>query len=180
MIGINYGIEAGNQKILEMMEKKYTPEDIFNAISNCNKVGIDAPYEGFLLGMPGETEKTVKETAEFRALLAFISDKNWSIKTQPYLVIAIPGSPLYEYCQQIGVIGKSLDEEENYLIRTSEQNNKNILNYVNKTNSSVKEVHYWLYLFIYASKKAYLNLVIKNNKPIKHKLLQIYKLMYKR
>jgi hypothetical protein len=50
--------------------------------------------------------KTVKETAEIRALLAFVSEKNWSFKTQPYLVIAIPGSPLYEYCQQLGVIGK--------------------------------------------------------------------------
>ena len=175
MIGINYGIEAGNPKILEMMEKKYTPEDIFNAISNCNKVGIDAPYEGFLLGMPGETEKTIKETAEFRASLAFISEKNWNINTLPYLVVAIPGTPLYEYCQQIGVIGKSLDEEENYLIRTSEQNNKNILNYVNKTDSSLKEVNYWFHLFGYASKKAHLNLIIKNNKSIKHKLLQIYK-----
>jgi radical SAM superfamily enzyme YgiQ (UPF0313 family) len=175
LVEISFGIESGSQKILDIMEKKYTLENIYNAISNCKKIGIKSGHDSFLLGMPGETEKTVKETAEFRALLAFVSEKNWSFKTQPYLVIAIPGSPLYEYCQQIGVIGKSLDEEENYLIRTSEQNNKNILNYVNKTNSSVKEVHYWLYLFIYASKKAYLNLVIKNNKPIKHKLLQIYK-----
>jgi radical SAM superfamily enzyme YgiQ (UPF0313 family) len=175
MISINFGIESGNQKILEIMEKKYTPENIFNAISNCNKVGIDAPYEGFLLGMPGETEKTIKETAEFRASLAFISEKNWNINNLPYLVMAVPGTPLYEYCQQIGVIGKSLDEEENYLIRTSEQNNKNILNYVNKTDSSFKEVNYWLHLFGYASKKAHLNLIIKNNKSIKHKLLQIYK-----
>ncbi len=89
--------------------------------------------------------------------------------------MAVPGTPLYEYCQQIGVIGKSLDEEENYLIRTSEQNNKNILNYVNKTDSSFKEVNYWLHLFGYASKKAHLNLIIKNNKSIKNKLLLIYK-----
>jgi len=175
MFGIGFGIESGSQKILDIMEKKYTPEKIYNAISNCKKVGIYSTHEGYLLGMPGETEKTVKESAEFRALLAFESEKDWNLDTLPYLVIAIPGTPLYEYCQQIGAIGKSLDEEEDYLIRTSETNNKNILNYVNKTDSSIKEVHYWLYLFCYASKKAYLNLIIKNNKPIKHKLLQIYK-----
>ena len=175
LVEISFGIESGSQKILDIMEKKYTLENIYNAISNCKKIGIKSGHDCFLLGMPGETEKTVKETAEFRALLAFVSEKNWSFKTQPYLVIAIPGSPLYEYCQQIGVIGKSLDEEENYLIRTSEQNNKNILNYVNKTDSSLKEVNYWFHLFGYASKKAHLNLIIKNNKSIKHKLLQIYK-----
>jgi len=83
MFGIGFGTESGSQKILDIMEKKYTPKIIYNAISNCKKVGIYTTHEGYLIGMPGETEKTVKETAEFRALLAFISDKNWSIKTQP-------------------------------------------------------------------------------------------------
>ena len=52
---------------------------------------------------------------------------DWNI-TKPQLAMAIPGTPLYEYSQQIGVIGKTLDEEEDYLIRTSNSNNKSILN----------------------------------------------------
>jgi hypothetical protein len=88
--------------------------------------------------------------------------------------MAIPGTPLYEYCQQIGVIGKTLDEEEDYLIRLSEHKNTHILNYVNKTNSNIKEVHYWLYLYQYAGKKAYVDLIIKNNKSIRKRLSQIY------
>jgi hypothetical protein len=175
LLFICFGIESGSQKMLDIMEKKFTTEDVYNAILNCKKAGLKSVHENYLLGMPGETEKTVKETAEFRALLSFVSEKNWNVNVLPYLVMATPGTPLYEYCQQIGTIGKSLDEEEDYLIRTADQGNKSILNYVNKTNSSIKEVHYWTYLFYYASKKAYLNLIIKNNKPIKHKLLQIYK-----
>jgi len=175
LLFIGFGIESGSQKMLDIMEKKFTTEDVYNAILNCKKAGLKSVHENYLLGMPGETEKTVKETAEFRALLSFVSEKNWNVNVLPYLVMATPGTPLYEYCQQIGTIGKSLDEEEDYLIRTADQGNKSILNYVNKTNSSIKEVHYWTYLFYYASKKAYLNLIIKNNKPIKHKLLQIYK-----
>jgi len=62
------------------------------------------------------------------------------------LAMAIPGTSLYEYSQQIGVIGKTLDEEEDYLIRVSEHKNTHILNYVNKTDASIKEVVYWLYL----------------------------------
>ena len=46
---------------------------------------------------------------------------------------------------------------------------------MNKTDSSIKEVHYWKYLYYYAAKKAYLDLIIKNNKSIKNALLEIYK-----
>jgi hypothetical protein len=90
------------------------------------------------------------------------------------MAMAIPGTPLYEYCQQIGVIGKTLEEEEDYLIRISEHKNTHILNYINKTDSNIKEVHYWLYLYQYAGKKAYVDLIIKNNKSIRKRLSQIY------
>ena len=99
--------------------------------------------------------------------------KGWNIGN-PFWAAAIPGTPLYEYSQQIGAIGKTLDEEEDYLIRSSEHKHTHILNYVNKTDSSIKEVHYWIYLYQYAAKKEYLNLIIKNNKSIKNRFLQIY------
>ncbi|MDP7196409.1 MAG: radical SAM protein [SAR202 cluster bacterium] len=176
LIFINFGIETGSQKMLDIMEKKNTTETIYNVVSNCKKLDISTFSFGFLFGMPGETEKTVKETAEFRALLSYVLERDWNVNIAPFLVIAILGTPLYEYCQQIRAIGKSLDEEEDYLIRLSEfDNQRNILNYLNKTTSSTKEVHYWLYLYQYEGKKAYLDLIIKNNKSIKHKLLQIYK-----
>ena len=38
------------------------------------------------------------------------------------MAIAVPGTPLYEYSQQIGVIGKSLEDEEDYLIGLCESN----------------------------------------------------------
>ena len=73
------------------------------------------------------------------------------------------------------MIGKSLDEEEEYLIRLCEGGSTTpILGYLNKTESSIKEVNYWLYLFHYTGLKAYVDLIIKNNKSIKNMLLQIY------
>ena len=44
---------------------------------------------------------------------------------------------------------------------------------MNKTESSNKEVHYWHYLYKYASKKEYVDLIIKNNKSIRNRLSQI-------
>ena len=59
-----------------------------------------------MLGMPGETEETVKESAQFIASLRFELGMDWSISS-PFWAMAIPGTPLYEYSQQIGVIGKT-------------------------------------------------------------------------
>ena len=67
---------------------------------------------------------------------------------------SIPGTPLYEYSQQIGVIGTSLEEEEEYLYRTADtMEDRGILNYLNKTEFENEEVHYWIYLYRYIGKK---------------------------
>jgi len=173
VLTIGFGIESGSQKILDIMEKKITTKDVYNAISNCKKLGIITNHDALMLGMPGETRETVIESAQFVASLRYLLGLDWNI-SNPFMAMAIPGTPLYEYCQQIGVIGKTLDEEEDYLIRVSEHKNTHILNYVNKTNSSVKEVHYWKHLYPYAAKKAYVDLIIKNNKSIRNRLSQIY------
>ena len=174
MVSIKFGIESGSQKILDIMEKKSTVEDIYNAISNCKKVGIITSPDAIMIGMPGETRETVIESATFIASLRYLLGMDWNIANS-FLAIALPGTPLYEYCQQIGLIGETLDEEEDYLIRLCEGGlNTPILGYLNKTESSIKEVNYWLYLFHYAGLKAYIDLIIKNNKSIKNMLLQIY------
>ena len=171
MINVNLGIESGSQKILDIMEKKVTTKDVYNAVLNCKKTRVRTFTSNLIIGMPGETAETIIESAKFVASLRFLLGTDWHI-LRTHLAIAIPGTPLYEYCQQIGVIGKTLDEEEDYLLRTS---GLHVFNYVNKTNSSIKEVHYWTYLYRYAGKKEYVALIIKNNKSIKNKLLQIYK-----
>ena len=179
MLEIVFGIESGSQKILDIMEKKFTTKDVYNAILNCKKLGISTNTDGaFMIGMPGETKETVIHSAQFSASLKYLlGAPNRENVIRPFvpLAMAIPGTLLYEYSQQIGVIGKTLDEEEDYLIRISEDKFSNIINYLNKTNSGIKEVHYWFYLFQYARKKEYADLIIKDNKPIKHKLLRIYK-----
>ena len=174
MLSIRFGIETGSQKILDIMEKKLTVEDIYNAILNCKKVGIVTSTDQLMLGMPGETRESVIESAQFVASLKFLLEDGWNIGN-PFWASAIPGTPLYEYCQQIRVIGKTLDEEEDYLIRSSKHKHTPILNYLNKTDSDIKEVHFWSYLYQYAGKKAYVDLIIKNNKSIKNRLSQIYK-----
>ena len=117
MLAIRFGIESGSQKILDIMEKKIKVEDAYETLSNCRKLGISVATDMFMLGMPGETYETVLETAKMSGELRYMVGKNWNIGNCP-LAMSIPGTPLYEYSQQIGVIGKTIDEEEDYLVRT--------------------------------------------------------------
>ena len=173
MISIRFGIESGSQRILDIMEKKFKTKDVYTVLKYCRDLKIGVATDAIMLGMPGETKETVIESGEFVASLRYMLGKDWSA-SNPFMAMAIPGTALYEYSQQIGVIGKTLNEEEDYLIRVSEHKNTHILNYVNKTNSSIKEIHSWKYLYPYASKKEYVNLIIKSNQSIKNRLLQIY------
>ena len=172
MFAIKFGIESGSQKILDIMEKKITTKNLYDTIVNCKKTRIQTIPQNMIIGMPGETDETVIESAEYNTKLRHILGMHWII-SNPGLLIATPGTPVYEYCQQIGVIGKSIDEEEDFLMNL-ESFSDSVLNYLNMTNADIKEIHYWTYLYYYAGKKAYVNLIIKSNKSIKNRLLQIY------
>jgi radical SAM superfamily enzyme YgiQ (UPF0313 family) len=65
---ISFGIESANPKILNTIKKGITVQQVRNAIRLCRQVGICA-YASFILGLPGETPQTMKETAEFAANL---------------------------------------------------------------------------------------------------------------
>ena len=155
------------------MEKKITTDAIYKTIANCVKLELHSPLQALIMGMPGESRTTITETAKFVSSLRYILKKDWNI-TNTFLAIAIPGTPLYEYSQQVGLIGKSLDEEEEYLIRLNEDTTEPLLSYVNKTEFSNKEVNYWRYLYRYAGKKFFVDSILKNSKSIKDTLSQIY------
>jgi len=61
---IQYGIETGNAKIMEIIKKMETKEQIEASIRLTKKVGISV-LGFFILGLPTETEKTMEETVKF-------------------------------------------------------------------------------------------------------------------
>ncbi len=56
-----------------------------------------------MLGYPGESRKTALETAEYNAQLRYLLGNDWNT-AYPAWATSIPGTPLYENSQQIGVI----------------------------------------------------------------------------
>jgi len=63
-IEMAFGIESGSAKILKRVKKGITKEDIKRAAKLCHEVGIYF-YAMIVLGLPGETEETIKETVDF-------------------------------------------------------------------------------------------------------------------
>ena len=95
-IGLLYGFESGSQKMLDAMNKQVTVEQMKHAVRITKEAGIEI-WSAFMVGIPGETKETIKETAEF------IKEMDLFV---PGLFIAnpFPGSQLFDYAMKKGLI----------------------------------------------------------------------------
>lgn len=60
-----FGVESGSQYLLDhSIDKGLTLDEARNAIKWCKEAGIEA-HAAFVLGVPGETRETVRQTYEF-------------------------------------------------------------------------------------------------------------------
>ena len=117
-VALKFGIESGSQTMLDIMEKKFTVEDIKKAVFACYDNDLYSPAVGYLVGMPGETIKTCMETGKLMGeISAHIGIPPALIMGQidSYYAIPLVGTPLYEYGKQLGLIGQNVDAEEKYL-----------------------------------------------------------------
>jgi hopanoid biosynthesis associated radical SAM protein HpnJ len=88
------GYESGSQKILNSM-KKGTRLDINRVFAkNCHELGIKV-HGTFILGIPGETPETIRETIEFACEVE-------PETLQVSLAAPYPGTELYRQAQEAG------------------------------------------------------------------------------
>lgn len=109
---IEYGFESGSQKMLDIMEKGTTVEQNIQ-VARWTKEAELFTVPSIILGMPGETEKTVWESINFLKKI----DIGW----HQYMVnypLALPGSPLYDYAKVKGYI----TDDDKYLESVSNIN----------------------------------------------------------
>jgi len=102
---IMYGVEFGNQRLLDFCGKKTTLAEIEATIAATRARGI-LTMGFFILGYPTETARTIEETIEFaRRLKLDFAEFN--------LAKALPGSPLYDYCVERDLLIDTSDENFN-------------------------------------------------------------------
>ena len=118
---IRFGVESGSQKMLDMMKKGINLGQIKQAFDLCRQVGIRT-QAFFLLGIPGETPQTIRETIEFAKKLKPDS-------AQFAVAIPHPGTELYEICKSKGWLKYDIWEDfsaGNCLIETEKLSRKEV------------------------------------------------------
>lgn len=130
---INYGIESLDEKILKVMNKGLTIRLITQGVENTLAAGI-SPGLNIIFGNIGESPEALKRGVEF--LLKY--DDHAQFRTiRP--VTPYPGSPLYYYAIEKGLLKDCQDFYENKHINSD-------LLAVNFTNLSVEKFHRLLYV----------------------------------
>jgi radical SAM superfamily enzyme YgiQ (UPF0313 family) len=91
---ICFGLESGNQRILDLAGKRATVERARRAVELSKAAGI-APFGSFILGLPGETRETMAETVSFAQSLG--------IPHGFHLLSPFPGTRLREKAAEYGL-----------------------------------------------------------------------------
>ncbi|QWV92653.1 hopanoid biosynthesis associated radical SAM protein HpnJ [Geomonas oryzisoli] len=116
------GYESGNEQILKNIKKGVTKAQAIEFTRNCKKLGITV-HGAFVLGLPGETRETIKETIAYAIDLDLTS-------IQVSLASPYPGTEFYQMAKENGWIAS-----DSFLDETGHQ--KCVINYPDLTNQEI-------------------------------------------
>lgn len=88
------GFEAGNDRILQNINKKATYDDNVRVIEKCKKYGLKIKSL-MSVGHPGESEKTISDVSDFLI-------KNQTDDFDCSVITPYPGTPYYDKSTEIG------------------------------------------------------------------------------
>jgi anaerobic magnesium-protoporphyrin IX monomethyl ester cyclase len=89
-----YGIESGNQQILDIVKKKITLDMIRESVKMAKDAGVNV-LASFILGLPGETKETLIQTMEFAREL----DTHYGF----HVLAPFPGTEVREKADEYGL-----------------------------------------------------------------------------
>jgi len=112
---VYYGIESGNQEVLNDIKKAIRIEDIKKAFKMTEEAGIRT-FGFFIIGLPKDTKKTIQDTLNL-ALELNPDFVNFSI------LVVYPGTEIYELAIKEGSIKKIKPKE---IFSSPRYKNKNI------------------------------------------------------
>jgi anaerobic magnesium-protoporphyrin IX monomethyl ester cyclase len=126
-----FGIESGSQRMLDAMKKGITLQQTENAVSLTRQAGIKT-FGMFIIGFPGETEESLKETERFIKTLK-LDDIGC------FLFTPLPGSEVYENVNQYGTYNEDWEKGnsmEHALFIPNGLNEKIMKEYLDKFNNA--------------------------------------------
>ncbi len=91
---VSYGIESGNPEMLKRIRKGITLDQARNAVAICKEVGMGV-FLSFMVGLPGETVQTLRDTRAFAEEL--------DVPFGYHFLAPLPGTTLWEKMDQYDV-----------------------------------------------------------------------------
>ena len=106
---VSLGIESGSQKMLDTMKKGVTVKQNADALITVRHI-FDSTCFSMMIGLPGETEATIRESMEF-------CDRLCEKPEAVFFATPYPGTELYRMMREAGRI----PDEEKYILSLGEQ-----------------------------------------------------------
>jgi anaerobic magnesium-protoporphyrin IX monomethyl ester cyclase len=125
---IKFGVETGSKRIMATIQKGLDLDKVATAFQIARSVGMEV-HGTFMIGLPGETRDTVRETVELACSIPMDSVQ-FSIAT-PF-----PGTDFYEQCRQNRWL--VTEEWENY-----DGNFGSVVSYPQLSKVEIEELHYF-------------------------------------
>lgn len=91
---ISFGIESGNQQMLDLVQKHMKLDQARNAVQVCKDVGMQV-FSSFIVGLPGETPETLRETDAFARELG--TDFGY------HFLAPLPGTPVRDQVEKYDI-----------------------------------------------------------------------------
>jgi hopanoid biosynthesis associated radical SAM protein HpnJ len=153
------GYESGNEQILKNIKKGVTRAQAEEFTRNCRKLGISI-HGAFIMGLPGETRETIRETIEYAKRLDLDS-------IQVSLASPYPGTEFYALAKKEGWISS-----DTFLDDTGHQSC--VINYPNLSNREIFDSVETFYKKFYFRPKYIARSVLKMlfNSEVRRKLLK--------
>lgn len=103
---VAFGVESGSQRIMDLVGKKITVEQVKNAVIWAKEAGIKHVEGNFIIGAdPSET------AADFEMTRQMIAGLPWTFISVA-IIVPYPGTPVYEKMKAAGQIDKGADWDD--------------------------------------------------------------------
>jgi len=95
--GITFGVEAGSQKILDVIDKHLTLAQVKSAVTSAQAAGMQVTC-AFMFPHPEDTEETVREQMRFMKELT-----EQGVQVSLSFTTPLPGTDYYERADELGI-----------------------------------------------------------------------------
>ncbi len=98
-IFIQFGVESGSQKVLDLIRKKITLEQVQEVVKQAHECGYKEIICSFIVGHPFDTEDTVYQSIQFAVKL----QRAYGAEVRFHVCTPYPGTTLFQKAKELGV-----------------------------------------------------------------------------